>query len=606
VVRTIERRATQRALTAAGLGGILAAGIVGITLSTPVSPAAAASGSTAFGVRASGTANLSADSGSLSDPKVSATGISTETSPGYAKASVGSLTVGGVSIGSVSATCKQGVTTVTHSGSAQETPFFHVAFGKSGGASATGVTVTITDAKGKVSETVRAAGVSCSTADTPPPTSEPPTSQPAPPTSRPTGLPTGAPTSKPGKHPTATTKPKTAKTPDKDATPVAPKRGHLAVTAGGGGRGPPARPPPRPRTSLCRPLNDRVFEKEYAMHATRSSSTSPAPRSPRRFASIDDQLGSRNQRYFGSGFKRVTHRITGAYLDPSTDLLRARARLSYPGDWSAKAAGKQLTPHLSTLDAAVVAVQLAELHLSTTFGLGAQQRRALWIRRLSIKAGAAPQEQLDDVALSVRRASTERHAATGVSRMEGRVGALSTMCEVVHDRDLRAARQTSDPIDADKILGDPARRYFGRGFQERDYDLRDVVVADDHAAVSATTRVSGDAIHPDGVSGKFQPAITFVDGMIVLAQLAQSLLYALDDIDRTASNTLWMRRVEISGPPPHQRLGTPFRTSTSVSRTAVVDFAGGRWRTSDWRAQFSGLTFSYRLAHELPMPREDR
>ncbi len=233
MVRTIERRATQRALTAAGLGGILAAGIVGFTLSTPVSPAAAASGSTAFGVRATGTASLSADTGSLSDPKVSATGITTETSPGYAKASVGSLTVGGVSIGSVSATCKQGVTTVTHSGSAQDTPYFHVVFGKSGGASATGVTVTITDAKGKVSETVRAAGVSCSTADTTPPTSEPPTSRPGPPTSRPTGAPTTRPTrptSKPGQHPTATTKPKTAKHPDKDATPVTPKPGHLAVT----------------------------------------------------------------------------------------------------------------------------------------------------------------------------------------------------------------------------------------------------------------------------------------------------------------------------------------------------------------------------------------
>ncbi|MFI5591257.1 hypothetical protein ACIA5G_39825 [Amycolatopsis sp. NPDC051758] len=230
MVRTIERRATQRALTAAGLGGILAAGIVGISLSTPASPAAAASGSTAFGVRASNTVNLSADSGSLSNPTVSATGISTETGAGYAKASVSSLTVGGKAVGSVSASCKQGVTTVSHSGGDQDTPFFHVHFGKSGGPSATGVTVTITDKSGKVSETVRAAGVSCDKASTQPPTGEPPTSKPAPPTGRPTGVPTGAPTSKPGKHPTATTKPKTAKTPDKDATPVTPKPGHLAVT----------------------------------------------------------------------------------------------------------------------------------------------------------------------------------------------------------------------------------------------------------------------------------------------------------------------------------------------------------------------------------------
>ncbi len=341
------------------------------------------------------------------------------------------------------------------------------------------------------------------------------------------------------------------------------------------------------------------------MHAARSSITSPAPCPPRRFASIDDQLGPRNQRFFGSGFKRVKHDITDATVEPNPDRLTARAHLSYPTDWSAKSATTQLTPHLSSLDAAVLAAQLAELHLTTMHGLDAQQRRALWIRRLSIKAGAAPQEQLDDVALSTQRTATERRAGTATSRLDGQVGALATTCEVVHD-DHRRRTGAPEMIDVGGTLGEPTRRYFGSGYQQRDYDLRDVVVADDFSVVSATTRVSGDAIHPDGIAGKYQPAITLIDGMIVLAQLAQSLLYALDGIDRTASNTLWMRRVDVTGPPPHQRLGAPFRSSTSIVRTTIVDFAGGRWRTSEWRAQFSGLRFSYRLAHELPASREAR
>jgi len=139
---------------------------------------------------------------------------------------VGSLTVGGKAIGSVTATCEQGVTKVSHSGSAQSTQFFHVSFGAGGGSSATGVTVTITDAKGKVSQTVTAAGVSCDKATTPP-TGEPPTSEP------PTGKPTPDPTGKPGPKPTKTTthgKTGAGKAPDKDAVPVKPKPGHHAVT----------------------------------------------------------------------------------------------------------------------------------------------------------------------------------------------------------------------------------------------------------------------------------------------------------------------------------------------------------------------------------------
>lgn len=228
MVRT-ENRATQRAMTAAGIGGILAAGIVGLSLSTSASLAAAASGSTAYGVTAKGVDNMSANSGSITGSSFSASGISTETRPGYAKATVGDLIVAKQAIGSVTAICEQGVTKVTHSGGATSTEFFHVSFGAGGGPSATGVMVTITDRSGKESQQVTAAGVSCDKATTQPPTSEPPTGKP---TTPPTGQP-ASPTSKPGQQPTKTTKPgkaTTSKAPDKDAKPVAPKPGHHDVT----------------------------------------------------------------------------------------------------------------------------------------------------------------------------------------------------------------------------------------------------------------------------------------------------------------------------------------------------------------------------------------
>jgi len=221
VVRSLDRRASQRALTATGIGGILAAGIVGLSLSTAASPAAAAAGSTAFGVQASGVDNKSANSGSVSGTSFSASGISTETRPGYARATVANLTVGGQSLGSITVTCEQGVTTVSHSTSAAETTFFHPHYGTGGGPSATGVTVIITDAKGTKSQTVSAAGVSCDKSTTSP-------------TSTSSARPTGHPTSTPGHPPTTkTTKPSktaAATTPDIDATPVAPKPGHHAVT----------------------------------------------------------------------------------------------------------------------------------------------------------------------------------------------------------------------------------------------------------------------------------------------------------------------------------------------------------------------------------------
>lgn len=230
VVHTLDRPATRRTFVTAGIGGILAAGVIGVTASTTAPPAAAA-GSTAFGVRATGNENKAANSGSVSGMSFSASGISTETRPGYAKATVGSLTVGGKALGSVTATCEQGVTKVTFSGSAQNTKFFQVVPGKGGGPSVVGVTVTITDAKGTKSQTVAAAGVSCDKATTPP-TTQPPTGKPnTTGTPAPTGKPTGKPaTPTQGAGKPGTGKPGPGKTPEKDATPVPPRPGHHAVT----------------------------------------------------------------------------------------------------------------------------------------------------------------------------------------------------------------------------------------------------------------------------------------------------------------------------------------------------------------------------------------
>ncbi|WP_410646304.1 AvrD family protein [Amycolatopsis sp. cmx-4-54] len=327
-------------------------------------------------------------------------------------------------------------------------------------------------------------------------------------------------------------------------------------------------------------------------------------RTARRFDSIDDQLGPRADRYFGDGFKRVSHQITNAVLDTRDSSITAHARLRYPPDWSSKTSDVLRTPHLSSLDVAALAVQLADLYFTATFGLTDEQRRGLTIRRLTVKAGSSPQQQLTDVSMSAQRVVTKSDTHAALTRLTGNVGGLATLCEVVHPRHLHV--RTSGPriVSAEKALGDPAHRYFGTGFQTRDHELRDVVVAENHTVVSATARVMGAEIHPNGIAGRYQPAITLIDGMIVLAQLAQSLLYDLDDVDRGDSNTLWLRKFDVVGPPPHQRLGTPFRASASVTRTGLVNFAGGTWRTSSWRALFSGLHFQFRLAHELPTGRE--
>ena len=318
------------------------------------------------------------------------------------------------------------------------------------------------------------------------------------------------------------------------------------------------------------------------------------------YATIDDQLGPAAGRFFGTGFRRVSQRITDAVVDQVSGTITARAGITYPADWSTKLAGKSLTPHVSTIDAAVLAIALAESYLTHALNLDGEQRRGLWLKRMVIKAGAAPQEQLTAFPVSAWHAGTTSEGETAVSVFDSLIGGLRVRCDISHPPGRRRSATTPTAL-RDDLLGDPQLRYYGRGFQTRDHQLRNVDLVPDYSNASADIRLTDTHSFPDGFGGRHQPSVTVIDGMVVLAQLAQSLLYRLDNIDRGQSDTLWMRRVEVSANAPETPLTSePFRSSTSIIRSGLVNFNGGHWRTSDWRSQFSGLHFAYRLAHRLP------
>lgn len=167
-----ERQLPARGLLAAvAAGGILAAGAAGLSMAD----AAASPVSTAYGAAASGTdpasprptvssggaVKTASGSNSGKAGTFSATGITVRAGAGMAESRVGNLTVGGESFGSITATCRNGVTAVKHSGKRSSKPNVKVSYGSGGGPNVTGITVTISGAGDEPAETVTAAVVSC-------------------------------------------------------------------------------------------------------------------------------------------------------------------------------------------------------------------------------------------------------------------------------------------------------------------------------------------------------------------------------------------------------------------------------------------------------------
>ncbi|GGV48951.1 AvrD family protein [Streptomyces griseoflavus] len=296
---------------------------------------------------------------------------------------------------------------------------------------------------------------------------------------------------------------------------------------------------------------------------------------------VDDFLGAREGRFFGEGFKRVHHSLTGLTVDDRG--VTATAGLEIPGAWSRKGDSTQ-RPHLSTIDAMLYGAQLAGLHAAHTRGLGPDA--PFTVRSLTIKAGNTPQEDgLDTFAVSGRLLDT---ADDGTTTMECRVGLLTVRVETTAGTP-EAARPhpgTASYANAAALPGPWNDAPFGVPHRDRRQLLTSVDVLPDASLARADLTLA-----PDG------PA-SMIDLFVAALQLGQVLLYSLDGVARADSNTLWMRRTAIRPAPGATAADGRFEVRLREPR--LLHSGRGTWRSAEVVTDHAGLRLSCAVAHLLP------
>ncbi|MFC4032354.1 AvrD family protein [Streptomyces polygonati] len=338
--------------------------------------------------------------------------------------------------------------------------------------------------------------------------------------------------------------------------------------------------------------------------------------------SVDDYLGPSESRFFGSGYRRVGYTISDTVLvgtggtggtgasgasgasGGAGPSVRARAGISYPPDWSTKAEGDELRPHLSTIDALILAVRFAEFLARHTHGLGERQRSEVRLHRVDIKAGSsAVEDGLGDLPVSAAAsgsAASADHPGTVISTYDCRVSGMKIRVELIHEAGLPVP--AGPHVDAQLGSGYPG--LYGSGFQRTRQLIRDVAV--DVAAGSADATV--DVVPPDarefvagGLEAAYGPAVSLIDSFVVALQLGQILLYETDGMKRGESNTLWMRRTTLTAGPAELRpAGGSSRETTSLEDAALVPAQGGLWRTATIVGDVRGVRTRCVVTHRLP------
>ena len=322
--------------------------------------------------------------------------------------------------------------------------------------------------------------------------------------------------------------------------------------------------------------------------------------------SIDRYLGPASGRYFGEGFKRVTHEITDLVIGDvdGRGSIRGTATLGYPEDWSRKSTGS-LRPHVSSIDGLLLTVELAEACLTHRYGLGGAQRRRMWLRSLEMRV-ASPQEDLTEFGVDGVQTGCAPAAAGSrcghVSTFRCRIGTIAVTCAIEHDI-AAPTRVTGRYGSSADVLGDPAGRYYGVGYKARTQRIADIVSAPGGEHVRAKITVEDPhAGCDDGFAGSYQPSVSMVDCVLSLAQLAQVVAYRVDGIDRTQSNTLWMRRMAFSSSTPVHPLDALTDATARVARSRQLKVGGACWRALDLSGDFGAIQARGSIAHALPRP----
>ncbi|MFE2473146.1 AvrD family protein [Streptomyces mirabilis] len=323
------------------------------------------------------------------------------------------------------------------------------------------------------------------------------------------------------------------------------------------------------------------------------------------YKGIDAVLGAASGRFFGDGHRQVSHAVRDIVVGRDEDghgWISASAGVHYPSNWSVKTSDHELRPHLSTIDAVVLAACLAECYLAHHRSLSEAQRRRAWLRSIQIKAGATPQEELAGFAIHAQVLGLQSsvtalggHATT----MDCGIGPMKVRCEIEHEpgsvNDAAAVY-----ADLDEVLGQGGARYYGGGYRLTRRDIEDLRLQPDDVTAVATIAISEPSPAECGLEADYRPSMSGIDGIVVAGQMTQALLYQLDGVARGATGTLWMRRVAFQSATPHQPVLNPFLARMAATKNQVIERAGSRWRAVDLKTQMLGASGEFSVAHALP------
>ncbi|KAA8881886.1 hypothetical protein F3087_40160 [Nocardia colli] len=324
-----------------------------------------------------------------------------------------------------------------------------------------------------------------------------------------------------------------------------------------------------------------------------------------RFDNYADALGPPEHRYYGSGYKRVSRYLTDLSVARSSlpgSTSTAVARLIWSEDWTARNyAG--LVPRVSAVDALIIAAALCEAVIVRARDLTETEASTIWLRRVLIRSSGLCPADTKRIRVRVVLLNVVEGDLEVESTYLFRVGPLTGALTLAHPPGaVWISFQGSEVIDEFySIYGLPGRHHYLEGLTSHELTATSLVVDETQARVTATQQISAaTAATPYvGAESKYADSVSFVDGIVGGAQLAQILLNHVGG-GGVSENHFRLRKLEIVADTPARSATDEFAGVAELSRRKVFDRDGRRWLSAAVGiTEFGGLTGSVSCTRPL-------
>lgn len=304
-------------------------------------------------------------------------------------------------------------------------------------------------------------------------------------------------------------------------------------------------------------------------------------------------LGDKEERYFSSGYKKITCELFDNHL--INHKLTASLRLNWDENKSLKK-GKVIDHHMGSIECSLVAIRSLELFLIAKYNLTDYEISACYIQRIEFKTKPCAQNfnYTNDVEVTnihLHRKNMDLYTGN----FEILVKNFQFLIELNMSRQFNSSELPGERFSENII--NPAHYYY-HGYRLTSIDIENLLLNLENRSVIAESKVT----HPNevfeaGLGTKNLRGLSFVEFLSIAGQLTQILLYKLENISREESNNMWVRSLSADFLPVKTNQQIEVSSKAYFTEFSLVKIKGEEWRTVTAKFEIGNIQGSAKVCH---------